>query len=81
MKINLNVTPNDKCGSRNVLRRKRFQNCQKKRTKIVEKVEKNFSKSRKRFQNRKNFFKVAKTLSKSGFFFKTEKKNSNVTLL
>lgn len=58
-----------------------FKIAKKKRTKIVEKVEKNFSKSRKRFENRKNFFKVAKTLSKSGFFFKTEKKNLNVTLL
>ena len=83
MKINLNVTPSDKYGSRNVLRRKLFQNHKKKfkikktfqnrkKVKIVKKI----SKSRKRFQNGKNFFlkleklffKIGKTFSKSGNF-------------
>ena len=92
MKINLNVTPSDKYGSRNVLRRKLFQNHKKKfkikktfqnrkKVKIVKKI----SKSRKRFQNGKNFFlKLEKlfqnqeTLSISRFFFFQTEKNIDI---
>ena len=51
-----------------------FKIAKKKRTKIVEKVEKNFSKSRKRFQNRKTFSKSLKLYRNQDFFSKPRKK-------
>ena len=70
------------CGSRNVPRRKFFKIEKKKKMKIEknfwdrqkEKIEKTFSKSGKRFRNRKTFLsKSGKLYRNLNFFFKTDK--------